>query len=68
MLYLYWILLFLKNFLDYEKIDIRIHIFKRSQDNLTPTAVCFIFWLGFSLLKAFLQASTRGFIEKVYCS
>ena len=29
MLYLYWILFFLKNFLDYEKIDARIQILKR---------------------------------------
>ena len=28
MLYLYWILFFLKNFLDYEKIDARIQILK----------------------------------------
>ena len=29
MLYLYWILFFLKNFLDYENIDVRIQILKR---------------------------------------
>ena len=28
MLYLYWILFFLKNFLDYEKIDVRIQILR----------------------------------------
>ena len=33
MLYLYWILLFLKNFLDYEKIDVRIQILRRHKLN-----------------------------------
>ena len=31
---LYWILFFLKNFLDYEKIDVRMQILKRHK--LTP--------------------------------
>ena len=34
MLYLYWILFFLENFLDYEKLDVRIKILKCHK--LTP--------------------------------
>ena len=33
MLYLYWILFFLKNFLGYEKIDVIIQILKRHKLN-----------------------------------
>ena len=33
---LYWILLFLKNFLDFEKIDVRIQILNRHKLNLSP--------------------------------
>ena len=36
MLYLYWILFFLKIFLDYEKIDVRIQILKRHKLNTPP--------------------------------
>ena len=36
MLYLYWILFFLKNFLDYENIDIRIQILKCHKLNPSP--------------------------------
>ena len=36
MLYLYWILFFLKNFLDYEKIDARIQILKCHKLNPPP--------------------------------
>ena len=37
MLYLDWILFFLKNFLDYEKIDVKIQILKRHKLTLPPT-------------------------------
>ena len=33
MLYLHWISFFWKNFLDYEKIDVRIQILKRHKPN-----------------------------------
>ena len=36
MFYFYWILFFLKNFLDYEKIDVRIQILKRQKLNPIP--------------------------------
>ena len=36
-LYMYWILFFLKNFVDYEKIDVRIQILKRHKLNPQPT-------------------------------
>ena len=40
MLYLYWILYFLKNFLDYEKINVRIKILKRHKLNPPPPKCC----------------------------
>ena len=43
MLYLCWILFFLKNFLDYEKIDLRLQILKRHKLNLPPQNVAVTF-------------------------
>ena len=43
MLYLCWILFLLKNFLDYEKIDLRLHILKRHKLNLPPKKVAVTF-------------------------
>ena len=37
MLYLYWILFFLKNFMDHKKIDVRIQLLKGHKPTPTPT-------------------------------
>ena len=36
MLYLYWILVFLKNILDYEKVNVRIQVLKRHKLHTLP--------------------------------
>ena len=37
MLYLYWILFFLKNFMDHKKTDVRIQLLKGHKLTPTPT-------------------------------
>ena len=37
---MYWILFFLKNFLDYEKVDVRLQTLKRHKLNPPPPKGC----------------------------
>ena len=56
MFYLYWILYFLKYFLDYEKIDGRIQIFKTSQGKHPhPQNVTVAFYVSKSIYKWLLS-------------
>ena len=60
MLYLYWILLFWKNFLDYEKIDVRVQILECHKPTLHPQNVA----VTFSVPKLIYEWSLKNRIQE----